>query len=52
VTIGVEASVGGDFEVTQQSSPSQKKDANTLHWDLAVPAGKETVLTYTVRVRY
>lgn len=52
VTIGVEASVGGDFEVTQQSSPSQRKDANTLHWDLAVPAGKETVLTYTVRVRY
>ena len=52
VTIGVEASVGGDFEVTQQSAPSVKKDANTLHWDLAVPAGKETVLTYTVRVRY
>lgn len=52
VTIGVEASVGGDFDVTQQSSPSTKKDANTLHWDLAVPAGKETVLTYTVRVRY
>jgi len=52
VTIGVDESVGGDFEVTQQSQPSEKKDANTLHWDVAVPAGKETVLTYTVRVRY
>jgi hypothetical protein len=52
VTIAVEEGVGGDYEVTQQSHPSEAKDANTLRWSLPVPAGKEAILTYTVRVRY
>jgi hypothetical protein len=52
VTIVVEEGAGGDVEVTQKSHPFERKDANTLKWELAVAAGKETVLTYTVRVRY
>ena len=52
VSIVVEESAGGDSEVLTSSHPYTRKDANTLQFVLPVPAGKETVLTYTVRVRY
>lgn len=52
VTIVVEEPIGGDAELTAQSYPSTKKDANTFRFEIKVPAGKETVLTYTARVRY
>jgi hypothetical protein len=29
-----------------------RKDANTLQFSVPVPAGKEVVLTYAIRVRY
>jgi hypothetical protein len=52
VTILVEEPVAGDNEVLKSSHPPTRKDANTLQFALPVPAGKETVLTYTLRVRY
>ena len=52
VTIRVEEPVGGDFEVLKQSHAFVKKDANTLQFEIPVAAGKESVLSYTVRVRY
>ncbi len=52
VTIRVEEPVGTEFEVTKNSHPFVKKDANTLQFDVPVAPGKETVLTYTMRVRY
>lgn len=52
VTIVVEESVGGDIDVLKSSHPHTRKDANTLQFTLPVPAGKETVLTYTLRTRY
>jgi hypothetical protein len=52
VTIVVEEGVGGDFEITQKSHPFTRKDANTLEFAIAVPAGKEAILSYTARVRY
>ena len=52
VTIRVEEPVGGDFEVLKQSHAFVKKDANTLQFEIPVAAGKESVLTYTVRTRY
>jgi len=52
VTIVVEEQVAGDHDVVSSSSPATHKDANTLQFTLPVAAGKETVLTYTVRVRY
>jgi hypothetical protein len=52
VTIRVEEPIGSEFEVTKNSHPFVKKDANTLQFDVPVAAGKESVLTYTVRVRY
>jgi hypothetical protein len=50
--IVVEESIGGDVQVTAQSAPSERKDANTMRWSLDVPAGKEVVLTYTARQRW
>lgn len=52
VTVVVEEPVGGDFDVVQKSHDFRKKDAGTIEFDVPVPAGKESVLTYTVRVRY
>ncbi len=49
VKVVVEEAIGGDTEVTAQSAPSVRKDATTLQWTLDVPAGQETVLTYSAR---
>jgi hypothetical protein len=51
-TIVVEEPVAGDHEVVKSSHPATTKDANTLQFSVPVPAGKESVLTYTIRVRY
>ena len=52
VGILVEEPVAGDHEVLKSSHPATRKDANTLQFTLPVPAGKETVLSYTLRVRF
>lgn len=50
--IVVEESIGGDMQVTAQSAPSTRKDANTVQWTLDVPAGGKVTLTYTARHRW
>jgi hypothetical protein len=50
--IVVEETIGGDVQVTAQSAPSERKDANTVQWTLDVPPGKEVFLTYTARQRW
>jgi hypothetical protein len=52
VTIVVEENVAGDWEVLQKSHEFTRKDASTLEFRIPVAAGKESVLSYTVRVRY
>jgi len=52
VTILVEEPAAGDHEVLKSSHPPTRKDANTLQFTLPVPTGQETVLTYTLRVRF
>ena len=52
VSIVVEEPVSGDVEITQKTHPFERKDANTLRWTIAVPAGKEVLLSYTAHVRY
>jgi len=52
VTIRVEEPVSGDFEMLAKTHDCVKKDAHTLRFDIPVAAGKEVVLSYTVRVRY
>ncbi len=50
VTVEVRETVPGDWTVVQASHPHRKLDVRTLGFDLEVPAGGETVLTYRVRV--
>jgi hypothetical protein len=52
VTIVVEESLAGDWEMTQKTHEYTRKDANTVEFKIPVAAGKETVLGYTARVRY
>jgi hypothetical protein len=52
VSILVEEPVAGDHEVLKSSHPATRKDANTLQFTLPVAAGQETILTYTLRVRF
>jgi hypothetical protein len=52
VTIVVDENVGGDSEVIAKTHEFTRKDANTIEWKIPVPAGKEVVMSYTVRVRY
>jgi len=46
------AGVSGDWEVTQSSLEWAKKDASTLEFKIPVEADGETVLNYTIRVKY
>ena len=52
VTIRVEESLGGDSEILAKTHEFTRKDANTIQFEVPVPAGKEVVLSYTARVRY
>jgi len=52
VTVEVIEPVGGFWEVVDSSLPARKVDASTLAFDVPVPADGETVLKYTVEVRY
>ena len=51
VTIVVEENVPADHEVLKSSHPATRKDASTLQFSVPVAAGKEIVLSYTVRAR-
>ena len=42
----------GNWEITQKSADFRKKDADTAEFDVSVPAGKESTLTYTVRYTF
>ncbi len=52
VVVDVLESVGGFWEMKASSLPAKKVDASTLSFAVPVPAGGQTVLTYTVDVRY
>ncbi|HKW50698.1 MAG TPA: DUF4139 domain-containing protein [Candidatus Eisenbacteria bacterium] len=50
--VTVVESLYGNWEITQKSHDFRKKDADTAEFDVPVPAGKEAVLTYTVRYTF
>lgn len=52
VTVRVVEPVGGEWTMMETSHPNRKTAAFETQWDIAVPAGGETVLTYRVRVKY
>jgi len=52
VTIVAEELTPGDTEVIAKSQEFTRKDANTIQFTVNIPAGKESIVTYTVRNRY
>ncbi len=50
VTIKVEKKVWGFWEVTKAAFQYKKKDANTLAFDVNVPANDSTLTQYTLRI--
>lgn len=52
VTVRVVEPIGGEWTMIETSHPNQKTAAFESQWEVAVPAGGETVLTYRVRVKY
>jgi len=51
VTVKVQETLPGDWEILQESQPHTKESARAASWNVAVPAGGSAVLTYTVRVK-
>lgn len=52
VTIVVEESVPGEWEILQKTHEPERKDSNTMRFTIPVKAGQEVVVRYTARVRY
>ncbi len=50
VTVVVREHVAGDWKVLESSLPSRKVDAQTLAFDVPVPAGGDAVLRYRAQV--
>ncbi len=41
--------VSGDWTIVEESQPHERVDADTVRWNVSVPRGGETTLTYRVR---
>jgi hypothetical protein len=52
VTIVCEETTIGDTEITAQSQPFVRKDANTIQFTVPIAASKEAIVTYTAHLRY
>ncbi len=52
VTVNVEKLLYGDWQVTSANFEHKKKDANTLTFDINVPARQTVTVTYAVRLRW
>lgn len=51
VTVKVRERLFGDWEILSESAGHEKLDAFQVEWEITVPAGGETVLTWKARVR-
>ncbi len=49
ITVRVEKSLYGDWELLESTLSGNRKDGNTLVFDVSVKAGESTTLTYLVR---
>jgi len=52
VVVTVREPMGGDWTLLTSSLPGKKIDQQTLEFEVPVPKGKETKLTYRVAVRW
>jgi hypothetical protein len=51
-TVTVVESLYGNWEITQKSSDVKRRDADSAEFEVKVPAGKDSELTYTVRYTF
>jgi len=51
-TVTVVETLYGNWEIVQKSADFRKRDADSAEFDIPVPAGKESTLTYTVRYTF
>jgi len=51
-TVTVVETLYGNWEITAKSATYRKKDADTIEFDLAVPAGQAAAMSYTVRFTF
>ena len=51
VTIRFEQSLPNGWKILSENLKSQKENANTIFWNVSVPAEGETILTYKVQVK-
>lgn len=51
-TVTVTENLYGNWEITEKSADYKKKDAETVEFEVPVPAGGESKLTYTARYTY
>jgi len=52
VTVTVVENLYGNWEITTKSAEFAKRNADEVEFDLVVPAGQESILTYTVRYTF
>jgi hypothetical protein len=52
VVVRVVEPMGGEWTMVETSHPNRKTAAFESQWEVPVPAGGETVLTYRARVKY
>jgi hypothetical protein len=52
VTVQVKESLSGDWQITQQSLPHRKENAQLAVWSVTVPAQGKTQFSYTAKVTW
>jgi hypothetical protein len=52
VQVGLREPVGGEWKVVQSSHPSTRIDAGTIGFDVQVPAGGETAVSYRAQIGF
>lgn len=52
VVVDVVEHIPGDWEITRESNPHERRAAHEVWWHIPVPAGGRATLSYTTTVRY
>jgi hypothetical protein len=51
VTVQVQKTLSGEWQILEESLPHRREDARAAVWSVPVPAGGESVLRFTARIR-
>ena len=52
ITVAVKEFYGKEWQILTENHPSQKENAETVKWEITVPAEGSETLTYSVRYWY